>query len=292
MNYEKIYTDFYSKYYTKTEFLITAVLTKRKNQNKSFHTAFNEVMNYSQTVFYPKYSLSKNKELENLYQVFRKRSSHYTLNAIQGIFENEIKTEFDKIKVSELPPNYNYIKFIKTIALLEQENEILRLLSVNAELLKMQYELNAFEDFEIRPYDFILENHPNYKKSLSKLHPENYRNSIEHGNSEVLESKVIVLEKLDYNPNHWSKKTFDLFNFLVENYEKKGKIKFVNIYKFLRNFEPNTYSMSFIHDTYKSYIEEKHNVKLSKMKVAEHDYEAKELPILKNFEELFRKSFK
>ncbi len=296
MNYEKVYNDFYSKYYTKTECIITDVFTKRRSLNKPFQAAYNEVVNYSCTVFCPKYSLSKNRELENLYQLFCKRSSHYTIDAIQGIFENEIKTAFDKVDASDLPPNFNYVKFIKRIALLEQEKEILRLLSVNAQLLKMQYELNAFEDFEIRSYDFILENHPNYKKSLSKLYPENNLNVFEGENGEVLKHRKIELSNTNICENDYlgqasNENANSLFRFLIEYYrpEEKTSVKFVNILHFLKNdANKDLFIFKIKQMDFKKMILERAGIEIKKFAKSER-YNEEEKPILNSLELTFRK---
>lgn len=293
MNYENIYESFYSKYYSKAEILIKNFFIKRHSQKRTFGNSINEVNYYFNNDFISKYNLYNNESLEMLHQIFCKRHSIYYIDEVQEVFADSIKKEFDKIKISELPVNYNYTKFIKEIAIIEVEKEISRLLSNNAQLLGMFYKLCEFDEFEIKEYrNLSLEDYPIYKKLHSKLYPEYYTDLIENKDLVVLKHEAIDLDKLTYNPNHWNAKTFDLFNYLVENYEKKGKVKYINIYKFIKNLESNTYVMTFIHNTYKSYVLEKYGIKLTKMEVAEYDYELKDQPILKSWEELFRKSSK
>lgn len=296
MDYEKIYIDLYSKYYTKTEFIITAFLAKCRNQNKPFHKACNEVINYTYAVFYSKYSLSTNTKLDNLYQVFCKRSTHYTINAIQGVFENEIKTEFDKIMASELPSNYNYIKFIKRIALVEQQKEILRLLSVNAQLLEMQYKLNEFEDFEIRPYDFILEKHPNYKKLHLKLYPDSDEDYTEFGDLEVFEYRKNDLREETISENMYLGQASNenanmLLSFLIEYYrpDEKTSVKFVNILHFLKNdANKDLFIFKVKQPEFKKMIQEKEGVEIKKFAKSEK-YNVDEKPIFYKLESTFTK---
>ena len=175
MEYENIYEHFYSKYYTKTESLIKSFLINRKNQKKTFGITLNEVNHYLSDIIINKYNLYKNENLKELHQLFGKRYSIYEIDQVQEIFANDIKTAFEKIETSELPNNYTYHKFIKEIAIIEVVKEILRLLSINSQLLEMFYKLNEFEEFEIRYHRNIsLENYPVYKKMHLKLYPEYY----------------------------------------------------------------------------------------------------------------------
>ena len=92
-----------------------------------------------------------------------------------------------------------------------------------------------------------------------------------------------------FNRNNWNKNTYDLFNYLDENYEKKGKIKFINIFKFLKNVEKKTYAFNFTEEAYREYILNLKGLKITKFSTAEFAYEEKELPILNAYEEVFRK---
>ena len=173
MDYEKIYEDFYSKYYTKAEFLIKRFLIKRKSQKRTFGITMNEVNQYLYNDIINNHNLDKNENLQKLHRIFCKRHSIYEIDQVQEIFANDIKAAFDKIIISELPTDYNYTKFIKETAIIEVTNEILRLVSNNSRLLEMFYKSNEFDEFEIRYYkDLSLEDYPIYKKLHSKLYPE------------------------------------------------------------------------------------------------------------------------
>lgn len=105
----------------------------------------------------------------------------------------------------------------------------------------------------------------------------------------LIESKKIK-EEPKFNRNRWNEKCFNLFNYLIENYEKKGKIKFINIFYFLKNdVDKSSYPFAFTIKQYKVFIASKYDVKLIKFKTAEYDFKDKEVPILNAFEANFRK---
>jgi hypothetical protein len=293
MDYEEIYEGFYSKYYTKIEFLIKRFFIKRQNQKKVFLNSYNEVFHYLGYDFVNKHGIFNNKELEKLYQVFTKRHSIYSFDEVQGIFENEIKAEYERIELSNFPAKHNYIKFVKEIALIEVGNEISRLLSNNSKLLEMFYKLYDFEEFEIRCHgNLALEDYPIYKKLHAKLYPETEINFVQSDVLKTLKTELAALCDTVCNPNHWNERTFKLFNYLIDNYEKNGNVKFINVYKFINDLDSQVYAIRFTHNTYKSFILENFGVKLTKIEVSRYEYESKEMPILRSWEEIFRKSFK
>ncbi len=137
------------------------------------------------------------------------------------------------------------------------------------------------------------------KDFLLKMRHHNFeskKNDIQicEGYIEFLKTKTHAPFKIEeeFNRNHWDEKTFHLFNYLDENYEKNGNIKFINIFKFLKSIRTEGYAFNFIEKTYKEFIFSKHSIKLTKMSVAEYDYSSKEEPILRSWEETFRKQAK
>jgi hypothetical protein len=97
-------------------------------------------------------------------------------------------------------------------------------------------------------------------------------------------------EKSNFNRNNWNQECFELFNFLIGNYEKKGKVKFINIYYFLKNkTDKNVYVFTFTIDQYKLFISSNYEIQFKTFKVAEYDFEEKEVPLLLSFEQDFRK---
>ena len=81
MDYENIYEHFYSKYYTKAEFLIKRFLIKRKNQKKTFGITIYEVNYYFSN------DIINN---HNLYKVHTPNSNPCkNLNLYQGHYTGE-----------------------------------------------------------------------------------------------------------------------------------------------------------------------------------------------------------
>ncbi|OCB78409.1 hypothetical protein [Flavobacterium crassostreae] len=222
MDYEEIYEGFYAKYYAKIEILIKNYLIKQRSVNLPFFTAINKVNHYFVNDFINKYHLHNNENLEKLYQIFCNRRFAYSINAIEGILEDQIKKGFDKIDVLELPIDYNYSKLIKEIALLEVEKEISRLLSNNLQLLKMFYELNEFDEFEIRRNgNLSIEDFPIYRKLATKLYPKQFANFIEDVNfnlNEVRDSKDHINSE-NKNPYPLLFLNLDVYNCFLE-YQK------------------------------------------------------------------------
>jgi hypothetical protein len=91
------------------------------------------------------------------------------------------------------------------------------------------------------------------------------------------------------NHNNLNKKAHELFTYLVENYDKKGKIKFINIFKFLKKVDKRIYAFNFTEKSYRKYILDLNGVKITNFATAAYGYEEKELPILNAFEQVFRK---
>jgi hypothetical protein len=173
MNYEKTYSDFYTKYYDKAEFLMQRFFVKRQMQNQVFLNVLNEGNQFLYTYPTRKCTISKNESLKKLHVLFENRYRIYANNPVQQVLQHEIKTEFDQLNPLELPKNYSFIIFIKELALVEAVNEISRVLSNNARLLEMMYRLNQLGRFEIRIQENLaLEEYPIYKKLRSQLYPK------------------------------------------------------------------------------------------------------------------------
>lgn len=214
MNYDKIYQDFYSKYYDKAEVLIKLFFIKKQNQNKTFTNSLNETRQYLYNYTTNNLLVNNNESLKELYRIFENRYRVYATNQVQEIFSNEIKTGFDKLKVSELPKEYNYILLIKEIALLEMLREISRLLSNHSRLLEMMYKLNEFNKFEIREHQNLdLEDYPIYKQLHLELYPDT-----EKSDFGLLGSETIVLsnfdnseKKVQFNSLFINSKAYDCF---------------------------------------------------------------------------------
>jgi hypothetical protein len=197
MDYEKIYTEFYTKYYDKAEFLIQQFFVKRHQQNQLFLNVLNEVNQFLYAYPIQKCVVSKNENLNKLHVIFGNRYRIYANNPIQHVLQHEIKTGFDQLNPSELPNNYHYSVFVKEMALVEAVNEISRVLSNNARLLEMMYQLNQLGSFEIRIQENLaLEEYPIYKKLRSKLYSDTQNSDLGlSGNQIVIQSDFENAEK-------------------------------------------------------------------------------------------------
>jgi hypothetical protein len=295
MEYQKLYTYFYTKYYSKTVFLIKSFFVKSESQNKHFWLVYNEVQQYLHDEFIHKSNLNQNEHLKKAYQIFCNRHRIYAREQEENIFVYEISEFVKQIKHTDLPQGYHYTKLIIEIAVLEAVTEISRLMSNQSQLLEMVYKQNAFDAFEIRDYqNLALQDFPIYKKLHLELHsqtPTTFIASDNLGANPMGKLDFMAVLQNPYNRNHWNENCFDLFHYLVANYEKKGKIKYINIFYFLKNnTDKNTYAFGFTIDQYKEFIQTNFGLVLTKFERAEYEYIEKVIPILNAFEQDFRKT--
>ncbi len=95
-----------------------------------------------------------------------------------------------------------------------------------------------------------------------------------------------------FDPGRFNGLTHKLFLYLVDNYKKKGKVKYTNIFYFLIELaddKPNLL-FNFTQREFTVFIENKFGVKLTKYKKAEFAYLDKEKPVLRNCTDTFFKS--
>ena len=277
MNYEKIYQDFYLKYYSKVENLIKNFLIKRHSEKRTFLYSYNEVIFFLNKNFKNRCVSYNN---ESLYKTFRDSLSSYSVDLIQGVFSNEVKAEFDKINILELPANYNYSKLIKEIALIEVENDISRLLSNNYRLLDMFYKLNKFEEFEIKEYKGLcLEDTPIFIKLHSELYPENYDHPLEKHTTDIFLGESI------------NDRAIQLFEYLIENYRKNEttSVKYINILHYLKNdVNKELYIFNVSQNDFKEKIKLIANIEIKKFAKSEQYFEV-ERHVLNSLERRFAK---
>ena len=290
MEYQERYNYFYSKYYTKAEFLIKQYLIKKNSQERVFTLAFNEVTQYLTNNHVQKKPIYTHQDLKSLHLLFENRGRFYAKTQVKNIFENEIKIAFNAISKSLLPNDYNFTKLVIEIAILEATNEIARVFSNHFQLINMFYQLNEFELFEIRTYDPLnIEDSPIYKKLQKQLYPKSnvFFDADSIINSNQQNDKTTGS---NFNRNHWNENCFQLFYYLENNYNKKGKIKYINIFYFLKNnVDKNKYAFAFTIEQYKDFIQTNFDIQLIKFEKAEYEYVEKVIPILSGFEQDFRK---
>lgn len=285
MEHQERYTYFYSKSYTKSELLIKNFLIKSNQQDKVFINVYNAIFQYLTNDCVKKNHVGANSNLKPSYSLFENRHRLYTKNQIQNSFENEIKTAFETIPKTALPKAYTFAKLISEIAILHATYEIARVFANHVALMGMFYQLNEFDSFEIRTYDpFGVEDTPIYKQLQLKLYPK----SDTFLNAQPQQEKII---RKNFNRNHWNANCFQLFHYLVGNYDKKGKIKYINIFYFLKNHvDKNKYAFGFTIEQYKEYIQTHFEIQLTKFEKAEYEFVEKVIPILSGFEQDFRKN--
>jgi hypothetical protein len=143
------------------------------------------------------------------------------------------------------------------------------------------------------------------KQKISKVpnfHFLHQKNSIFNSYLEFLKRKEIETTKpthetevldlnntnSDFNLNEFNEVTYNLFIYLIGNYQKKGKVKYVNIYRFLKNINKVNYAFNFTQKTYKEYIYKNFEVELTTFNTANFEFDDKEKPILSGFEQAFR----
>ena len=92
----------------------------------------------------------------------------------------------------------------------------------------------------------------------------------------------------NFDPNHFNERSYDLFLYLVENYLKDGKIKYLNIYEFMKKeIDKENLMFRFTQKTYTKFILSKYGIELKKFKVADFLYEDEEKSVLHSHEQRF-----
>jgi len=103
--------------------------------------------------------------------------------------------------------------------------------------------------------------------------------------SNYTEEVITNSQDENFNKNHWNKECFNLFLYLIDNYEKKGKIKFINIFYYLTNHvKKEKYAFNQTIEIYTIFIKSKYNIQLTTFRTAQYDFRNREIPILNGLE--------
>lgn len=97
----------------------------------------------------------------------------------------------------------------------------------------------------------------------------------------------------DFDSNEFNAYTYDLFTYLLENYKKKGKIKYINIWYFLkRDCKPESKSIlfNFTQEKFKEYCKGNLGIQIKKFEKSEFKYKETELGILNDLVDRFNKN--
>lgn len=98
-------------------------------------------------------------------------------------------------------------------------------------------------------------------------------------------------QSLAINPNNFNAKCYDLFLYLVDNYDKRDKIKFINIFYYLTYYaDKNTYFFKFTQNSYTAFILQKYSVEPKSFKKDVFD-NSSEMYTLSSHEEVFRRLY-
>lgn len=101
------------------------------------------------------------------------------------------------------------------------------------------------------------------------------------------------LQEKEYDNNFWNDRCYNLFKYLIDNYNKDANVKYINIYYFLEGIskdkkEVYRFNMRIDKD-YKPLIKRLFNVTITKFSKAQFAYGDKEVPILTDLEKKFIK---
>lgn len=92
-----------------------------------------------------------------------------------------------------------------------------------------------------------------------------------------------------FDPNNFNEICYNLFCYLVDNYKKNGKIKFINIYYYLKDeVDKEKYSFKFIQSEYTDFINDKYLIEIKKYQKATYDFDEQKR-VLNSLEEQFRR---
>lgn len=86
---------------------------------------------------------------------------------------------------------------------------------------------------------------------------------------------------VEHNKNHWNKNCYNLFLYLVDNYEKKGKVKYTNIHFYLKNHaDKNKFVYNQTIETYTHFINVEYGIELKTFRKAEFEFLDHQVPIM------------
>lgn len=171
-DYGQAYEGFYSKYYDELEQFAKDFFIEKKSENRKYLYVRNKLEVYLYNDYVKDIHFLKNDNLMNLYSIFQNRASYYDNEFMLDVFKVEIKNDFNKIDIKQFPKNYNYVKFIQEVAIIESRTVIFSLIS-NLNIcvwFEMIYKLNRFDFFEIRYYKHLpIEKYPHYEEMVLEL---------------------------------------------------------------------------------------------------------------------------
>ncbi len=91
--------------------------------------------------------------------VFNESNQYKVISAI-------IKPKFDRILIND---NYPFTEFLKELAIVESNQEVIKLFVNNSQIYELMYELNSFDDFQILNYNECIEDTEIFKRLHHKV---------------------------------------------------------------------------------------------------------------------------
>jgi hypothetical protein len=195
MKYSEHYNQYYNRIYSIVEFNIKKYFIDSKKKKLNYGHCYNDLLK-----IIDKYSKNriteKNTDIKALYGIFTSRLLKYSEDEIDCIIENDILIKFQKINIFELSKTNSIYKLMNEFALNDVLKEITRLLQNNSRLFELFYDLNEFDQFEIKYYRLQrLEDTEIFNNLNKRKNPHLYKKNLEI-KSENLTEKYIP-ENLD-----------------------------------------------------------------------------------------------
>ena len=149
----------------------------------------------------------------------------------------------------------------------------------------------AFEDgqtqgYFYRAWSIVFSNNqlfePLFKEKVLELNDNVH-------NVEPVESNV---KHPEHDPNIFNKDGFELFKYLFDNYYKKYKRELMNIWFYLKEYDPNKYTLLASKDQYKAFVLKNYQITITNDEKAKYAYNDKAYPIMNNHRVNFEKRLK
>lgn len=258
-----------------------------------------------------------------------KTYKHYILNEFFGFSDTDINQEYT---LEEYESFYNKIssKFIEYKSIFEKLPQEMKIKFKNdycdqLKQLKSKQILNKFIEVLNAAINNI-DNHylisdSKYDKlpeiSKSEININNYKNHITYldvtqSNFEVKQSNFEKPKKLDktqsnffeidnedkhpkHDPNLWDKKCYNLFKYLFDNYydnQKRTKRKLTNMWFYLKEYNPEKYTLKATKKNYKDFISNNYRVVITNDQKAKQKYDDKEYPTMNDHRQQYEDGLK
>ena len=129
---------------------------------------------------------------------------------------------------------------------------------------------------------FVYKDFENFKESYFA---NKYDHLTKFTSNENVKVEQLGSAALEHNKNHWNKNCYNLFLYLVDNYEKKGKVKYTNIHFYLKHHaDKNKFVYNQTIETYTHFINLTYGIELKTFRKAEFEFLDHQVPIMNDLE--------